>query len=187
MRHIKDFTIKEFMQYQEMLQYDEPDMISIFNLFGLDMMKLSYDVYQRKWMEIVSMVLPRNGVEKHYTIKGTRYKVCLNHLKLSAGQFIDFQTYMRDFKLEEVMSVFLIPQHKKWGRWVTPKYNSGYDIIKVQENLYNHMKIGDAQELSAFFLDSSVKLLGLMKGFLEKKQYKMKKKRLKQQRDSLLE
>ena len=187
MRHIKDFSIKEFTQYQEMLQYDEPDMISIFNLFGLDMMSLSYDAFQKKWMEIISMVLPRNGVEKYYKINGVRYKACLNHLKLSAGQFIDFQSYMRDFKLEEVMSVFLIPQHKKWGRWVTPKYNSGYDIIKVQENLYNHMKIGDAQELSAFFLDSSVKLLGLMKGFLEKKQYKMKKKRLKQQRDSLLE
>lgn len=186
MRHIKDFTIKEFMQYQEMLQYDEPDMVSIFNLFGLDMMSLSYDVYQRKWMEIVSMVLPRNGVEKHYKINGTRYKVCLNHLKLSAGQFIDFQSYMRNFKLEEVLSVFLIPQYRKWGRWHTYKYNSGYDVIEVQENLYNHMKIGDAQELSNFFLKSSVKLLGLMKGFLEKKQVKERKKHLKRQADNLL-
>jgi hypothetical protein len=92
---------------------------------------------------------------------------------------------MRDFKLEEVLSVFLIPQYRKWGKWHTYKYNSGYDVIKVQENLYNHMKIGDAQELSNFFLKSSVKLLGLMKGFLEKKQVKEKKKHLKRQADNL--
>lgn len=187
LRHLKDLTIKEFTQYQEMLQFEEPDMMSIFELFGLDMNAMSYDKFQKTWMNIVSMTLPINGVEKHYKINGVRYKACLNHLKLSAGQFIDFQSYMRDFKLEEVLSVFLIPQYRKWGRWHTYKYNSGYDVLDVQENLYNHMKIGDAQELSNFFLKSSVKLLELMKGFLEKKMYKEKRKLLKQQEDSLLE
>lgn len=185
-KHLKDLTIKEFYSYNEMLNMDEPDIFGIFELFGLDGINMPFDKFNEKWTEIQQMSLIPKGVERVYTIKGKRFKAELNHLKLSAGQFIDFQTYMRDFKLEEVLSVFLIPQYRKWGRWHTYKYNSGYDIIEMQEFLLNNMDIGTAQDLSTFFLDSSVKLLNLMKGFLEKKKYKAMKKSLKLQEDNLL-
>lgn len=178
-KHLKDLTIEEFNSYSEMLSMDEPDIFGIFELFGMDAINMPMDKFQQQWTKIQQMVLIPKGVERVYNIKGKRYKAELNHLKLSAGQFIDFQTYMREFKLEEILSVFLIPQYRKWGRWRTHKYNSGYDIIEVQEHLLKNMTIGDAQNLSNFFLESSVKLLELMKGFSEKKLYKEKAKRLK--------
>ena len=186
MKHLKDLTLKEFTEYNDMLNMDEPDIFGIFELFGLDGINMSFDKFNEKWNEIQNMTIIPRGVHKTYTIKGRRFKAELNHLKLSAGQFVDFQSYMRDFKLEEILSVFLIPQYRKWGRWHTHKYNDGYDVIEVQEFLLNNMTVGTAQDLSNFFLTSSVKLLGLMKGFLEKKKYKAMKKNLQLQENNLL-
>ena len=186
MNQLRDLTIKEFSLYNELLGMDEPDIFGIFELFGLDAKDMPMDKFQQKWNEIQQMSIIPRGVHKTYTIKGKRFKAELNHLKLSAGQFIDFQSYMRDFKLEEILSVFLIPQYKKWGRWRTHKYNDGYDVIEVQDFLLNNMTVGVAQDLTSFFLNSSVKLLGLMKGFLEKKKYKAMKKNLQLQEDNLL-
>lgn len=183
MRELKDFTIKEYEKYTELLEMG--DVFGIFELFGLDATKMPMDKYEKSLRKIQSMSLPTKGVHKHYTVKGTRYKVCLNHLKIKASQFIDFQHHMKDFKIENVLSVFMIPQYKKWGIWRTHKYNEGYNINEVQNELYSHMKIGDANELRAFFLTSSTKLLELMKASLEKREYKMRKKKLKQEGSSL--
>ena len=186
-KHLKDLTIKEFYSYNEMLTMDEPDIFGIFELFGLDAINMPFDKFNEKWTEIQQMSLIPKGVERVYTIKGKRFKAELNHLKLSAGQFIDFQTYMRDFKLEEILSVFLIPQYRKWGRWRTHKYNDGYDVIEVQEHLLENMPIGIAQDITDFFFKSSIKLLEVMKGFLEKKEWKERAKRLKKlKEDNLL-
>lgn len=186
MKQLRDLTIKEFSLYNELLRMDEPDIFGIFEIFGLDAINMKFDVFQQKWAEIQNMSIVPAGVHRTYTIKGKRFKAELNHFKLSAGQFIDFQSYMKDFKLEEILSVFLIPQYRKWGRWRTYKYNSGYDIIELQDFLLNNMTMGIAQNLSTFFLNSSVTSLGLMKGFLEKKKYKAMKKSLQQQEDNLL-
>lgn len=182
MKHLKDLTIKEFGIYNELINMDEPDIFGIFELFGLDAKDMPMDKFQKQWTKIQQMVLIPKGVERVYTIKGKRFKVNLNHLKLSAGQFIDFQTYMKEFKLEEILSVFMIPQYRKCGRWRTHKYNDGYDIVELQDFLLNNMTIGDAQNLSSFFFNSSMKLLEIMKGFLEKKEWKAMKKREKRLR-----
>ena len=184
-KELYDLTIQEFYSYNEMLNMDEPDIFGIFELFGMDGVNMPMDKFQQQWTKIQQMVLIPKGVHTSYTIKGKRFKVNLNHLKLSAGQFVDFQTYMRDFKMEEILSVFMIPQYKKWGRWRTHKYNDGYDVIEVQDFLLKNMPIGIAQDITDFFLKSSVKLLEVMKAFLEKKKYKAMKKSLKLQEDNL--
>lgn len=188
MKELKNLTIKEYYEYEEMLKADTPDVFGIFELFGEDATKMPFDEFEKKMREIQNMHIPSDeGVHKYYKLNGKRYKASLNHLKLSAGQFIDFQSYMKDFKMEEVLSVFLIPQTKSWRGWSTPKYNDGYDVLKVQEDILNHMTIGQANNLRAFFLKLSTLSLKTMKAFSEKKEFKMRKKKLKMQKQGLLE
>ena len=60
------------------------------------------------------------------------------------------------------------------------EYGTGYDVSKVQMDIYNHLDIGTANELAAFFLRSSTILLDSMKTYLElkmKKEEKLQKKK----------
>lgn len=180
-KHINDFTIKEFKQYSELLNDKEPDVFSIMELFGIEHPEdLKMDKYQEVWKNIQSQSLSMRGVKKVYNINGKRYAATLNILKLNAGQFIDFQNYMSKFQIEQVLSVFLIPQYRKGFTWHTHKYGDSYDVLEVQKDLFENMKMGEANELSAFFLKSSISLLEVMKDCSEKKLVKMKQKKIKQ-------
>jgi hypothetical protein len=180
MRNINDFTIKEFKQFSEMLNEKEQDIFGIFELFGISHPEdLKIDKYNEIWKDIQSQTLSTKGVKTTYIINGKRLKPTLNILKLNAGQFIDFQNYMIDFKLEQVLSVFLLPQYKKGLHWQTRNYATDYDVIEIQNYLYENMKIGEANELSAFFLKNYIILLQTMKDCSERKLMKMKKEKIK--------
>ncbi len=186
MKQLNELTIKEYYEYKEMLEMDEPDVFGIFELFELNAKDMPFEEFQKKQLEIQNMTLSKTGVYKYYKINGKKYKACLNHLKASAGQFIDFQAYMKDFKLEEVLSVFLIPMKKGMFSWTELKYNDGYDVLEVQKDILNHMNINEASELSNFFLTSSLQLLKIMKASSEKREFKMRKKKLKQAQQDML-
>lgn len=181
-KHLSELTIREFERYQELLKEEVQDVFSILELFGFDTNKLDISEMKQAEIEIAGMQLQNNGVKKIYKIDGRRFKAHLNLTTLKASQFIDFQTYMKNFKLQEVLSTFLIPQKKNWyGKWVTMKYNDGYDIFETQEFLYNNFTIGEAHELSAFFFTQSKDLLKVMKDYLTKKEMMKKLKLLKTQ------
>ena len=187
LRQLQDFTIKEYYEYQEMLSGDEPDIFGIFELFGESAIDMPFDTFEKKWKEIQEMQVVNKRASKYYKINGMKYKAQLNHLKVSAGQFIDFQSYMKNLKVEEILSVFLIPMKKSMFSYTELKYNDGYDVLEVQKDILNHMTIGEAVGLSDFFLESSMKLLKTMKESLEKKEFKMKKEKWKQLEQDLLE
>lgn len=170
-------TIKEFETYQELLKEEVLDLFSLLELFGYDTDELDIAEMKQAEITIAKMTLQTKGVSRVYTVNGKRFKAHLNMTTIKASQFIDFQTYISNFKLQEILSVFLIPQKRNWfGKWITPKYNDGYDIFQTQEYLYNNFTIGEANELSAFFFSQSNDLLTVMKGYLEKKEMKMKLK-----------
>lgn len=188
MKQLNDFTIEEFEKYTELFEGDEPDIYGIFELFGIDVSKLNYADFENKWKDILNMKLSTKGVKKVYNINGRKFKACLNPLKLKAGQYIDFQTYISgDVKLHNILSVFLLPIERKgiFGTLTTRKYNDGYDVVEVQDYLYKNMKISEANELSNFFLEWSIKLIKTMKDYSEKKLYQMKMKNNKQKKTRL--
>ena len=68
---------------------------------------------------------------------------------MTAGQFIDFQQYVKDEDKDiELISCLLIPKGKK--------YMEGYDIEDLQETLRQHLLTRDAIALKSFFTLSSV-------------------------------
>lgn len=184
MKDINELTLKEFEQYSELLKDEQDtDIFGIMELFGIDHPEnLPTDKFTHCWDMIKTMSLSMNGVKKTYNIKGKRFKPQLNILKLKAGQFIDLQNYLKNYKLHEVLSIFLIPQYKTklFGTWKTYNYNDGYDLLNIQEFLYENMLIGEASELAAFFLRNSQHMLKVIANCSERKLIKMRIKKLKE-------
>ena len=73
--------------------------------------------------------------------------------KITAAQFIDFQTLSKDVDTNPaaVLSVFLVPVGKT--------YNDGYDIAEVQRAIEDLLSVQDAMELLAFFFSKFVACL----------------------------
>lgn len=185
-KKINDFTIFEFNKYLELINEEgKQDVFAICELFGFDIENMEVSDFTEAMTYVnsqVSLKNPRKGVKKTYDIDGIRYKASLNLKKIKASQFIDLQMYTPDNKLEEILSVILIPMEKKFFglKYVEREYAKGYDIEDVQKHLLHSFTIGDANELSAFFLQQSTNLLRVTKDYLEKKEMKMKMKMIKQ-------
>lgn len=97
--------------------------------------------------------------------------VLVNSLRdLTASQFIDYQTFVKDTDryIVELLSIFLVPKGKK--------YCKDYDIADVQKAIRENMSIADAMSVSAFFLDLFKVLYKSMRIYLTKTLKKMKKK-----------
>lgn len=90
--------------------------------------------------------------------------------ELTASQFIDYQTFIKDTDkyIVELLSIFLIPKGKK--------YCKDYDIVDLQKAIRENLSIADAMSVSAFFLDLFKVLYRSMQIYLTKMLKKMKKK-----------
>lgn len=89
-------------------------------------------------------------VRRHYDIGGSVYVPTSKERKLTAGQYIDFQTYAAEQgdNWAGLLSCILVPEGHK--------YNDGsYDVGDAQEAIREHLGILDAIALRAFFLSSS--------------------------------
>lgn len=179
-KNINDLSISQYYEFEELLKNN--DIFGIFDLFGIDTSELSIREMNSKFAEITRILPVKSKLEKYYYINGVKYKAELNLTKLKAGQFIDLQTYMSGSrKLEQILSIFIIPMKKKFGVWCKQKYGD-YDVIAVQKELYNNFRMSDARALSDFFLTLSISLLQIMKDSLVKREMKkkMKEKKKKQ-------
>ena len=186
MKKLKDFTIKEFYRYQDIISEEQPSVYDLLTLFGYDLEDMSIEEMRNAEITISSDMLETKGVQKVYKVGNRRFKAMLDITKVKAGQFIDLQSHMTDFKIEEVLTVFLIPQYRnKFGIWVDGKYGQNYDIFELKTFLLNNFKISDANELSSFFFQISEKLLTVIQDYSEKKmlktKYKMLQKQIKEQ------
>lgn len=97
----------------------------------------------------------RHAVAKTYHLGALELIPSADAAKITAGQFIDFQTLTKDGgldqRLPEILSCLLVPKGKTYG--------TGYDIADVQASIRAHLPVSDALALLAFFLTSSEKLL----------------------------
>ena len=68
---------------------------------------------------------------------------------MTAAQYIDFQTFAAQdgSRTVEIISCMVVPQGMK--------YNDGYDIVELQNDIREMMPVADAMSLYAFFLNSS--------------------------------
>ena len=75
---------------------------------------------------------------------------------------------MKNFSDEKILSIFLLPTKKTiFNKDKVLPYNDGYDILEVQENLLNNMKMKDAYAISDFFLILSMRLTPIFQIYLQ--------------------
>ena len=119
------------------------------------------------------LVLPHPAeVRKAYELGGVRYIPTTSDRKMTAGQYIDFQTWSSqgDDKWPEVLSCLLVPEGHTYN-------DGGYDIEEVQGAIRAELCILDAIALRAFFLSSSLALTGSSQLFSAKKMLRATKGR----------
>ena len=108
-------------------------------------------------------------IKNRYRIGDMELDLCADLSKLTAGQYIDYQTFIKDVEnnMVELLSVFLIPKGKKYG---------DYDMGEVHEAIRKNLSICDALGLSAFFLALSQALIESTLTSLIRRMKKMKRK-----------
>lgn len=173
-KRFDQFTIRQFNLWLELIQDPSADPIALFELFGINFTTVKATEYKSLLDAICTVKPSQVKPTKWYWINGTKYRATLDPFKYTAAQFIDLQwTMANGQKLNQILSVILIPGKKSLTGWKFPKYGDGYDPLKVQEDLLD-FKIVWAQALSSFFLNQSVGLLKVTKEYSENQLIMMK-------------
>lgn len=181
----KDITIKMFLQIQDIIKDDEtPDSekeILIANaIYGTDITELPIIEYKKKMIDLKFLnEKPKDEkLASNYTINGTKYKSSADLASIQANQFIDFQNYAKKEDMIGCISCFFIPEGHK--------YNDGYDMLKVKEDV-GDLPITTGNALAFFFKSQYVTLLVLsQRSSLKKmKEVGMSRKKLKEMQEAL--
>lgn len=173
-----DITIGQYLEIKEVLEADDTEldkMVSLiaicFNMTEDEVLDLEVTKFNKYVNEINFLYspYPKEVIKEYYVLDGQRYEVHLNLSKLTAGQYIDYQTFIKEpiRNLVEILSVFLIPEGKKYG---------DYDMEKVHKDIKEHMNVVDALAISGFFLLQFQSSMESMLTYLKSKLKKMKKK-----------
>lgn len=120
--------------------------VSLFNgMTEDDVLMLPMDKFKAYISELGWMDTPPDIEQprEEYKINGKDYVLTMNFHKLTTAQYLDFQSYTKSNKYEQMLSVFLIPKGKR--------YNDGYDILEVQRDLLT-MPVGEVLGLMGFFI-----------------------------------
>lgn len=153
-----DISISQFLDIQQTLTDEKDDMRKLGRIvkivFEEDLEDIPLSEMNEK-LEAVTELLntppARNKIKKSYSINGKKFR--LTDMKnLSMAQFIDATSILKaedlDLVMNKLLSVFLIPED-------APKYNQGYDLEEIQEDLW-HINVQDSNGI-AFFIVALLK------------------------------
>lgn len=89
---------------------------------------------------------PTGRVASSYKVGGYDLRPFQDWTKMTAAQFIDYQTYSgkgTESHIVEIVSVVLVPAGKKYG--------DGYDVADVQRAVRDNLCVSDVLDIIAFF------------------------------------
>lgn len=165
-----DITLKQFYQIKEMLSIeDEWTALNLIDcIYNIDSQALAINELKKYDITFLNQPIPEVKLQKYYTINGVKYNSNFDLTKVTVAQFIDYQNYLKEdeVRLEKLLSVFFMPDGYK-------DYNSGYDIIKVQEDLLQ-LPIDIAQSIGFFFARQLRVFFWLFRYYLIKQVKKLK-------------
>lgn len=150
-----DITLKQFNKIQSFLE--TPDKYTLFNIidvvYGVDSIHLPIGELPQYDINFLKESVPKVKLRNKYTLNGTVYQSGIDLTEVKAGQFLDYQNYVKDGAgYEKLLSVFFIPQGHE--------YNDGYDLKQAQEDLEN-LDIVTVTSL-AFFFRAQLELFAIL-------------------------
>lgn len=128
-----------------------------------------------KWLNDFSF--KKKSKIKHIKVGDIKCDVMANLQEMTVSQYVDFQQYwsVQDWnsKIEKVLSVFIIPEGKKYGE--------GYDVTEFQQLIADNVSISLANSICFFFLKKCLSSILRSRIFLGKMVKKAKKMTLTQE------
>ena len=148
-----DITLKQFYDIREILSVeDDWTALNLIDcVYKVDCQAMPIHELKKYDISFIKDEIPEVKLKKQYTLNGTKYNSNCDITRVSVAQFIDYQNYLKEdeVRLEKLLSVFFMPDGYK-------DYNTGYDIIKVQEDLLE-LPIPVAQSIG-FFLGRQLRV-----------------------------
>ena len=99
------------------------------------------------------------GVSKVYHLGGFVLLPVTDIRKITAAQYIDFQTFsaQKETRMVEMLSCFLVPRGMD--------YNEGYDVLEVHQAIREEMSVAEMLALIAFFFGKFLKSIHHMQTY----------------------
>lgn len=118
-------------------------------------------------MEFLSQQPKTKTPPNEITLNGNVYEIKYDVQNITTAQYIDFQTFIKDYEkyMVELASIVIIPKGKK--------YNEGYDIVAVQRDIRDYMSIVDLSSICFFFVQLYKGLMGSLASYSIRQMKKM--------------
>lgn len=128
----------------------------------LDLPISKFEEYEREISFLYKKPKFKSRIPNKVVLNGRKYDIVKDANKLTAAQFIDYNTYCelpdRDYHIAQILSVFLIPEGEKYGH---------YDIEPVINEITNYLDIQTALDICFFFRKKSLKSIERTVFFLQ--------------------
>lgn len=152
-----ELTVGKYVEIRELLKQDleeldlQVEILGVLNDMSVeDIMRLplpEYSEYVRMSAFLTEKPKTKADCPKKITINERKYYVVKKAEDLTAAQYIDYQNYMKmndpDSKLAEILSIFIIPEGKKYGE--------DYDIAEVVKDIKEYLPIIVGFNICFFF------------------------------------
>lgn len=155
----KDISISKFEQIHYIFNSDLTDIEKVVEIWSILNNCSSDSIYNLPKSELDNISKEvdyffkssqETNISPVYVINGTKYNLTTSADKMIAGQYIDYTNTLESItehnywqKASLLLAILLIPKGYK--------YNNGYDIIKLQDEIYNSFSIIDAKAITNFF------------------------------------
>lgn len=175
-----DVTIDEFIQihdsYKDTEMTDEDRTIGLVALLtDQDPLEMPFSEFKvaLNYLQFIKEEVQPAPLKKRYELNGKKYRLMQAIDKITTAQYIDYTTYLKnmddDVDYVNVLSVFLLPED-------AVRYNDGYDVEEVKNNIRYYMSITDALGIFRFFFRYYRNFIDVSLYFLRKRLKKMKRK-----------
>lgn len=147
-----ELPIKKFIEIHELVD-DEDRVLKIAAVLA----GISYDeilemplIQTRKLIENTEFLgekCPIGRAHGKYVLNGTTYRFNRELNDVTLAQYLDFQNCPKDlYHAHEMLAIFLIPDGHR--------YNDGYDMAQVADDILNYLSYEDYNSIAAFFFGS---------------------------------
>lgn len=176
----KDLTIKKYQEIRDILENDGGELniqasiiaclcdMDVDSVYELNLTK--YHELANNTAFLMNKPVIDGKVPSKIIINGKEYVLTTKVNKLTAGQYIDYQTLTampnQEKYLANILACFIVPKGCKYGE--------GYDTDELVNWITNNMSIQDAMNICFFFRKKYLKSIKLTLTYLELQMRMMK-------------
>ena len=152
----KDINIRKFIELKEIVDRETEELALQTNLIAClndmtedEVLNLPLSEYQEKVKDIAFLTeKPEMSPKcpKKININGKKFNVITDPRRMTAGQYIDFQTFINmkdpDKYLHNILACFVEPEGKKYGE---------YDVLEVADLIADNVNVEEGLGITNFF------------------------------------